>query len=156
MTRILSVDGLLRKNGIAYATVWRDPSAPTEARCATLTRAVQIARTVVLVDREGYALAVIPCDRLVDRAAIESEFERDLRVATAGEVAYLFPGLSPRALPPIADGLGLDIFVDQALVRLSAVYFETDNRRRLLRIEGESFCSLLYGAWCGRISRGES
>jgi prolyl-tRNA editing enzyme YbaK/EbsC (Cys-tRNA(Pro) deacylase) len=154
MTTILNVDTLLRKNGIAYAAVWRDPSPRLGAH--RLTRGAQIARTVILADDPSYALAVIPRDRHVDLAAIEEEFGRRLRMASSSEVARLFPGLPPWTLPPIADGPQLETFVDQALVSLSAVYLETARPRRLVHIDGESFRGLFYGAWCGRISRSES
>jgi Ala-tRNA(Pro) deacylase len=109
----------------------------------------------VLADDRGdlrYALAVIPGDRRVDLAAIEREFGRRLRMARGDEISLLFPGLPPSTLLPVADELQLETFVDQALVPLSEVYLETADPSRLVRIEGESFRSLLYAAWCGHIS----
>ena len=156
MTATMGVDALLRSNGVEYATVFPEHSSRHEGRRAPVIQGAQVARSVLLAGDRDYALAVIPRDRHLDLAAIEEEFGRRLRMAGTAEVARLFPGLPPRALPPITDGIQLETFVDQSLVPLSAVYFETASPRRLVRIDGESFRGLLYGAWCGRISRAES
>jgi prolyl-tRNA editing enzyme YbaK/EbsC (Cys-tRNA(Pro) deacylase) len=156
MTATPGLGALLRTSGVEYATVPHGPRTRLDGRTWAPTRAEQAARTLLLVDEGGYALAIIPRDNHVDFGAMESEFGRRMGLATPDEIARLFPGLPPRALPPIAEGLNLATYVDQSLVPLSAVYFETASPGRLLRIEGEAFRGLLYGAWCGPISRPQS
>lgn len=156
MTEIKGFDDRLRGFGIEYGSILRELPDGLSEPPDRMNPSGQIARTILLADERGYALAVIPSDRHVDLAAIEREFGRRLRMARGDEVARLFPGLPPSALPPIADGLQLETFVDQTLVPLSDVYFQTADPRRLVRIDGESFRSLLYNAWCGHITRLES
>jgi prolyl-tRNA editing enzyme YbaK/EbsC (Cys-tRNA(Pro) deacylase) len=156
MTATPGLDALLRTGGIEYATVSHDPSNRLHGMRGMPIGGEDVARTLLLVDDSGYALAIIPRDRHIDLKAMEDEFGRRMSMARRDEIARLFPGLPPRALPPVAEGLNVETYVDQSLVPLSAIYFETASPRHLVRIEGEAFRGLLYGVWCGPISRPES
>lgn len=156
MTETRAFDDQLRSHGIEHATVIRKDSIGPSRPRARVRQGGRIARALLLADDRGYALAVIPGGRCVDLAAIEREFGRQLRLARTDEVARLFPGDLPKILPPVASGLQLETFVDQALVPLSEVYFETADPERLAQIDGETFRALLYNAWCGHISRMEN
>lgn len=156
MTEVQGFDDRLRRYGVEYATIIREHPIGRGRTRDRSTLGTPIARTLLLADDRGYALAVIPSDWRLDLAAIEREFGRRFRMARAEEIARLFPGLRPSALPPVSEGLQIETFVEQALVPLSEVCFETADPRRLAQIDGESFRSLLYNAWCGHISRLES
>jgi prolyl-tRNA editing enzyme YbaK/EbsC (Cys-tRNA(Pro) deacylase) len=156
MNAVLDVDALLRSRRVEYTDLWHDRSARRRRRPAAALPGTQVARTVLLAEDHGHALAVIPRDRHIDLEAIEQEFGRRLWMADRADVSRLFPGLPPRALPPIAEALQLETFVDQALVPLSEVCFETADPCRLVRLDGESFRALMNNAWCGPISRPES
>lgn len=151
------VDALLRKNGVDYATVRcrraNRQGSPYDRDGVAQVEGHLVARTVVLADSRGYALAVIPRDRHLDLAALENEFGRRFRVASNAETLRLFPGLPLRALPPVDAERRLETFVDQSLVPLTEVYLETTDPEGLVRLDGESFRGLFYGAWCGQISR---
>jgi prolyl-tRNA editing enzyme YbaK/EbsC (Cys-tRNA(Pro) deacylase) len=121
-----------------------------------IIRGEQIAKVLLLADGHGYALAVIPGNRRIDLAAMEQEFGRRFQIAGSDEVRRVFPDSPPRALPPNMGDADIETYVEQSLVRLSDVYFETADPRRLQHIDGESFRDLFYGAWCGGISCAEN
>ncbi len=76
-------------------------------------------------------------------------------VLTSGdEIRHLHRGRPPSAIPPIGDAEDIETFLDQGLVTLDEVYFETEDQRQLVRVDGEAFRQLFYGSWCGRISQG--
>lgn len=156
MTEVQGLPDRLRSYGVEYDTIIREHPIGLSRPCSRLAQGTPIALTHLLADDRGYALAVIPSDRRVDLAAIEQEFGRRFRMARGEEIARLFPGLRPSALPPVADGSQIETFVDQALVPLSEVCFQTADPGRLVKLDGESFRGLLYNAWCGHISRLES
>ena len=113
----------------------------------------RIARSVLLGDRRGHALAVVPSDRQIDLDALNREFGRELRVSPSSEVQALFPSTSPGAIPPVAVSDGMELYLDDSLVRLPEVYLETGDHRQLVRLDGEAFRELFYGSWCGAISK---
>jgi Ala-tRNA(Pro) deacylase len=76
------------------------------------------AKTVVLHDRDGYRLAVIPASRRLDvsraRAAVNGSAQ--MRLATEDEMATAFPGFEVGALPPFGPLLPAPEIVDVRLV----------------------------------------
>jgi Ala-tRNA(Pro) deacylase len=111
-----------------------------------------IAKTVVLVDERGPALAVIPKSRRIDLPAINGEFNRCFVPQGRTQASDLRLGPSSD-IPSMRRMKETETFLDLYLVTLPAVYFDTGSPRRLVRLEGEDFRALFYGAWCGRISR---
>ena len=155
MVAAMGVDALLKDGGVEYAKVRRRRARRGRGVGLGVDHAIpeeQIVKTLLLVDARGYGLAVLPRNRHLDLNAVAAEFGRAFRVASKEEVLRLFPGLPPRALPPVG-GPDIETFVDQSLVMLANVYLETADSRRLARVDGEAFRGLLYGAWCGRISQ---
>jgi len=144
---VLDLDGILRENGIPFDTVGRD-----DQEGASIGRN-RIAKTLLLADVRGYAVAVIPGNHQIDLLALRREFGRSFRLGRPDETERLFPGARPNALPPVGGDPRLETFLDLSLVRLRDVFLETRDPRRLIRIVGESFRALFYGAWCGPISR---
>jgi Ala-tRNA(Pro) deacylase len=77
-----------------------------------------VAKTLVLHDRDGYRLAVIPAGRRLDLARARSALgaTHHLRLATEQEIAAAFPGIEVGAMPPLGDALPLAEVVDIRLL----------------------------------------
>jgi len=154
----LDVNAILQQRGIDYVTVPRQLAPRRTALAAKRGRRPPIspkiiAQTVLLADSQGQAIAVIPADRSVDLAALKEEFGRSFRLvgpeaATARPPGAARAGASSTALRPLAE-----TYVEQSLILLPEVYMKTSDAGRLVRVDGESFRSLFYGAWCGHISQ---
>jgi prolyl-tRNA editing enzyme YbaK/EbsC (Cys-tRNA(Pro) deacylase) len=109
---------------------------------------------VVLVrDPQGYAVVVTPRNRRLDLEGLNREFNRRFVRARPHEIDRLLPTPRHGELPPIGPGGGIETYLDEALVTVGDVYVETCDGKDLVRVEGEAFHELLYGAWCGRFSR---
>lgn len=158
MNAASEVAALLRSKNVDYTTVRRDPATRQGNLGKSGIPGDQVAKALVLVDSHGYALAVIPRSRHIDLTALEQEFGRRFRMASRDEAGRVFPGSPRRALPPIPIGgePQTETYVQQFLVQLPDVYFQTADPRHLLHVDGESFRSLFYGTWCGGISRTEN
>jgi len=151
----LGLDRLLRLNGIDYATVLQPPAASRASRqvvcdCSGAVPLGHIARPVLLSDRHGEGIAVIPADRRIDLHAIATEFGRRFRVVAPCR------GRDSPALATNGEEPQIETFVDQSLVQLPWVYLKTMIPSRLAKVDGEAFRSLFYGTWCGHISRPRS
>lgn len=148
---VKTVDARLQQTGIGCDSVRRTRSG--RARGARRIPRNLIAKTVVLVDARGYALAVIPKSHRIDLPALNGEFDRDFVPTSGAEIRRLFPDFPRRAIPPVGESAGIEMFVDRALVSLSEVYFETEDHKPMVRLDGESFREFFYGSWCGQITR---
>lgn len=156
MAAVSRLDADLKTRNIGHQTVPGGDPARHAGDGARECRGELVARTVLIADEHGYALAVIPRNRLLDLPALNKEFRRNFRLARPDEAVQLFPGLPPRAMPPIGSDPRVETFLDQSLIGLRDVYFETRTRGRLMRVDADSLCGLFYGVWCGRISRAGS
>lgn len=76
-------------------------SAAEDAR-ATGEPAHRVAKTIVLEDRGGYVLAVVPGDERLDLHKLRGLLgaTKTLRLATEAEMADLFPAFEVGAVPP--------------------------------------------------------
>jgi Ala-tRNA(Pro) deacylase len=75
-------------------------------------------KTLVLHDRDGYRLALIPAGRRLDVARVRAALRasRHLRLATEQEIETAFPGFEVGAMPPLGDEVPLPEVVDVRLL----------------------------------------
>ncbi len=139
-----NVDTFLHAKGVAYANVWRGARSLPDY-C--------VVKTLLLIDGDHHALAVIPQSRRIDLDALNQVYGRHFRLGGVGDAVRLFPGIPPQSLLPNGIGTRLEAFVDESLIGLEQVAFETNDPRRLVQIDGLDFCRLFERARCARISR---
>lgn len=111
-----------------------------------------IAKAVVVKDRHGYLVAVIPASHWLKLDALRHELDRDLHLAEENEIAALFSDCEPGAVPPLANAYGMDTLLDEALVSLADVYIEAGDHEQLIHLRGEDFQTLMSGARHGYYS----
>ena len=58
----------------------------------------------------------------------------------------MFTDCASGAVPPIGPAYGMETMVDDALVGLSEIYFESGDHRGLIHVSGDQFLSLLREA----------
>ena len=110
---------LLDEAGIEHELVEHPAtfSAVDEAAVAGVEPA-RVAKTLVLHDRDGYRLAVIPAGKRLDLARARDALHatRHLRLATEEEIEVAFPGFEVGALPPLGESLPVPEVVDIRLL----------------------------------------
>ena len=118
-TRAASVVEYLDAEGVDHTLIEHDRtmSAAEEAR-ATGEPAHTVAKTVVLEDRGGYVLAVVPGDERLDLHKLRELLgaTRSLRLATEAEMAELFPSFDVGAAPPFGPRFPKVEVVDRRLL----------------------------------------
>lgn len=71
---------------------------------------------VVYASEDGYGVLVLPADMTADFAEVRRLMGLSaIRLATAEEIARLFPHCEPGALPPVADLAGITVLMDETL-----------------------------------------
>lgn len=113
----------------------------------------QVAKGVILSDSHGgYVMAVIPSDCHVDLNEISRRLGRRLELAPEMRLAPVFRDCASGAVPPVGPAYGMETIVDDALVGLSEIYFESGDHRGLIHVSGDQFLSLLREASHGWIA----
>ena len=118
-TGIDLVTAHLEELGIAYELVehHRGVSAAEEARAAGVAP-TNAAKSVLLRDRDGFRLAVVPASERVDLHKLRELLDagKGLRLATEEEMASEFPGFELGAIPPLGEMLPAAEIVDHRLL----------------------------------------
>ena len=102
-----------------------------------------VAKTVVFLGDEIFAMAVLPADERVDleELRVALGLER-LRLASEEEVAKLFPDCEIGAMPPLGPLFGLPVYVDNRLAEQDMIEFNGGTHRDEIRMSYDEFARL--------------
>ena len=148
MTTLQRVIDLLEKVRVPY-THTSHPVAYTarDVAAAEHLSPHRVAKTVVFFAEQGYGMAVVAADCVVDleelRKAVQSAH---IRLATEAEIGALFPEAELGAMPPLGPMFNLPVVVDGGLADDEFVAFNAGTHRDVIHM---SFGDFL------RVSKGE-
>ena len=150
MTTALRVDAYLRNAQIDYETV-SHPAAPTSSEIAQSAHIPgnQLVKAVLLKDKKGHLLAVLPSTHHIDFGAIKSLFHRSLDLAGENELKSYFPDCDLGAVPPVGAAYTLDTIADKSLQDEEILYFEAGDENQLIKVNKATFVTLMAAAEVG-------
>jgi Ala-tRNA(Pro) deacylase len=132
------VTRFLDEAGVAHEVVEHAPtfSALDEA-AAVRAEAHYTAKTLVLHDRPGWRVAVLPANHRLDldRARRLLGGTRHLRLATEEEMQEAFPAFDAGAMPPVGPMLPLPEVVDVRLLYRQAILCAGGDHRHAIRLD---------------------
>lgn len=144
----------LRSRGIPYETVLHSHTATSlQTAQAAHVSGEFVAKGVVLAEEDTYLLAVVPATHRLQFGWIHQHLGHHAGLATEDEVAGLFEDCEVGAVPACGEPFGLKMIVEEKLLELPAVCFESGDHEQLLRMSGEAFRELVEGAEVASISR---
>ncbi len=104
-----------------------------------------IAKAVVVKDRQGYAVVVVPGGEFLRMRALREELNREFELATESELKTLFKDCELGAIPPLGQAFQLDTYLDEQLNSLANVYFEAGDHEHLVHLDSRAFHELFKG-----------
>ncbi len=94
-----------------------------------------VAKTVVFLGDEVFAMAVLPADENVDLAQLRRAIGlKRVRLATEEELAKLFPDCEVGAMPPFGALFGLPVYVDNRLAEQDMIELNCGTHRDELKM----------------------
>jgi len=147
MALAVSLKNHLDRMHIRYEVI-AHAATPSTSRTAETSHVSgdKIAKGVLVRDREGYTLAVLPASchlRLPDLGALLGV---DVALATEQEIDDIFTDCAHGAVPPIGNAYGLDVVVDDRLMERDEVYFEGGDHISLVRVGASDLEKLMANA----------
>jgi Ala-tRNA(Pro) deacylase len=142
------IEDYMTQHGIAYDIVTH-PHSSNSMETAELAHVPgdRLAKSVVLEDEEGhYVMAVLPSTHHVRLGELCRELNRNLRLATEGELATLFADCETGAVPPIGFAYGMTTVIDDSLVEQPEIYFEAGDHQSLIHMNRDAFTALMQHA----------
>ena len=139
-----TVSNYLAENDVAYDVLTHPHTATSgESAEAAHVPGTRLAKSVVLEDDHGYLMVVLPSNRQVNLGELHRQLNRNLGLATEGELGSLFSDCEIGALPAVGPAYGMETVVDDALAEQSDIYFEAGDHEQLIHVTAETFQSLL-------------
>jgi Ala-tRNA(Pro) deacylase len=133
----------LAEHGIAYDIVHHHHSDTSlNVAHAAHVPAAKMVKTVILEDKDGYVMALIPANRQLKISWINKALNRQMELATEPELQSLFTDCELGAVPPIGEAYGIKTVVDSQLDECEDVYIEAGNHTDLLHLSKGGFHKL--------------
>ena len=153
MTIAQTVSGYLQSRHVTYDVV-AHPYSDSSRKVAETAHVPpeHLAKAVILSDRRGFLMAVIPGNRHVSLDDLWKKLGRRLSLASESRLAPVFRDCESGAIPPLGPAYGMETIVDNSLVGQPEVFFESGDHRGLIRVDGEEFVTLLRDAMYGQFA----
>jgi Ala-tRNA(Pro) deacylase len=144
MAILSSLQRLLDANHVPYEVhAHRTAMTAAEIAAADHVPRSEVAKVVVLRSGERFLLAVLPAGRQLDLDRFRTlAGDPELRLASEGEFAGIFPACELGAIPPIGDLWGLPVWVDDALGREAETVFSGGNHHETVHVAYRDFVRL--------------
>ncbi|WP_444903761.1 aminoacyl-tRNA deacylase [Microbulbifer sp. CnH-101-E] len=125
-----------------------------ESAHAAHVREDQVAKAILLRDKEGFVMAVIPASSSLDLRAVHTETGRnDLEMVAENELGSVFPDCELGALPPVGQAYGITTLIDSGLNRCETIFFEAGDHEELVEMNGPQFNKLFAGCRSADLSK---
>jgi Ala-tRNA(Pro) deacylase len=127
--------------GAEYEVVTHSPAMTAQEQAATShTPGGSAAKVVIVKERDGLALAVLPAASVLDLNRLKGLIGHgEIRLADAEEIRSAVPDCLPGSIPPFGRLFGLPTFVDRALLRGREVTMPAGDFQTSLRMRAAEF-----------------
>ncbi|HOK48490.1 MAG TPA: YbaK/EbsC family protein [Bryobacteraceae bacterium] len=136
----------LDQNGVEYThTIHPLAYTAREVAMAECVPAREVAKTVIFLSEQGYGMAVLPGDCVVDLEQLRLDLGLSrLRLATEAELKDLFPTCELGAMPPFGNLFGLPVYVDSRLAGEDMITFNAGTHRDVIHMHFADFERLVH------------
>lgn len=112
------IKSYLDRRGVAFHTAPHAYDVTAQETAAHLhVSGKRFGKTVVLKRDGRYVMALVPANERIDLDALGRALGGAVALATEDELAPLFPGCEPGAMPPLGGLFGLPVIADACLSR---------------------------------------
>lgn len=115
-----------------------------EVASAEHVPAREMAKTVIFLSEQGFGMAVLPADSVVDLEELRQDLGLSrLRLATEAELGELFPTCELGAMPPFGNLFGLPVYADGRLAAEDTITFNAGTHRDVIHMHFRDFQRLV-------------
>lgn len=135
----------LDRNEIKYELIHHPTTYTAQLTAASSHVTPNELAKVVMVNRDGkLAMAVLAASRRVDITALHTASgASSLRLASELEFKQQFPDCDAGAMPPFGNLYGMEVFVDQGVVKQARIAFNAGSHDEVMRVAYEDFACLV-------------
>ncbi len=105
----------------------------------------QVLQGILLEDKLGVALAVLPLDQAMDLVVFSKKTGRTWKVVEEREVDKFFDDCEPGSHPPLGKAYDISVMLDKSVENLETVYLEAGCHTALIQLSKDDFRFLMEG-----------
>jgi Ala-tRNA(Pro) deacylase len=138
------LEEFLGVHGASYESIMH-PEALTaqEGAAATHISGWSWAKVVIVKEREGYAMVVLPACCAIDMDRLKGLIGLgEIELASIDEIRKAFPGCELGAVPPFGRLFGVPTLVEEALVDQREIAMAAGDRRSAIRMRATEYLRL--------------
>jgi len=106
----------------------------------------KLAKSVVLGAEDEYVIAVIPSTHRLRLETLGAAFGHEFDMVNEDELSRLFKDCELGSVPALGQAFGVHVAVDEALLELDEIYFESGDHSQLVHMSGQDFAALMAQA----------
>jgi Ala-tRNA(Pro) deacylase len=142
----LALQQYLEGHGVPYEVVTHERTVRSTATArASSIPEHNLAKGVLIKNKDGFLLAIVPASRHVRLDALGAWLQQPAGLATEAEAARVFADCDWGSLPPVAAAYGLTAVMDDGLEGFDDIYFEGGDHTSLVHLKGQAFRQLMAG-----------
>lgn len=138
------LEEFLGLHGSTYERIeHREAFTAQEEAAATGISGWSWAKAVIVKEREGLAMAVLPACCTIDMDRLKGVIGRgELELAGVEQILERMPGCEPGALPPFGRLFGMPTFVEAGLVNQRSIVMPAGDHRSAIRMHAAEYLRL--------------
>lgn len=153
MAIAITIQNYLKDLSINYVPLAHDHTE-TSSMTAETSRipGSRLVKAVILNDGEGYMMALLPASHHLRLNELQDLLGRKVALAPAEEFSTLFNDCDNGAVPALGMAYGLDVIVEDSLIKSGDLFFEGGDHETLVHMQAEAFEGLVTNAPHGHFS----
>lgn len=139
-----SFEEFLASHGVKYELIeHREAFTAQEEAAAAHVSGWAWAKVVIVKEREGLAMAVLPACCAIETDRLKGVIGRgEIGLASVEEILEKFPGCELGAIPPFGRLFGVPTFVEEALVNQRDITMPAGDHRSAIRMRAVEYLRL--------------
>jgi Ala-tRNA(Pro) deacylase len=135
------LEAFLSGQQVKYQVVTHGGAVTAQEQAAALhTSGWSMAKVLIVKERDGYVMAVLPACCVLDLNRLKGFIGHGpVRLATVEEIHGAVPDCAPGAIPPFGGLWGLRTFVDRALLNTREITIPAGDPATAIRITASEF-----------------
>lgn len=113
----------------------------------------KLAKSVVLEAKDEYVMAVIPSTHHLRLETLRARFGHPFDLVTETDIGRLFKDCELGSTPALGQAYGMKVAIDETLLDLDEIYFESGDHTQLVRMSGQNFRALMAQARRGHFGQ---
>lgn len=113
----------------------------------------KLAKSVVLEAKDDYVIAVIPSTHRLNLETLRQVFGHPFDIVTENDLSRMFKDCELGSVPALGQAFGIKVAVDEDLLELDEIYFESGDHTQLVHMSGQDFRALMSKAPRGHLGQ---